>query len=233
MNTPYITYVTIIQMKPKLKLSTLLFPITMFLLSFWAWRIFENNLLVFFISLILTVLFFLIIEKQSNFFLNATFLLLLIAIILITIPGRLNQYIWEKSDLDIITITAQRSYYPAFGSAFHNKYFLAANKYQQGLMSAIDINYYFFASHPRERATIEDFEKFLPIFIPLLILGIIKLFKNIFSLVITIFVLALSPILDPRYYLGPVFIFPIFTAILAVGAKVLFDYADKKKGKYL
>lgn len=214
-------------------LSILLFPLSMFLLSFWGWRIFENNLLVFLMSLILTVLFFLIIEKKSNFFLNATFLLLLIAIILITIPGRLNQYIWEKSDLDIITITAQRSYYPAFGSAFHNKYFLAANKYQQGLMSAIDVNYYFFASHPRERATIDDFEKFLPIFIPLLILGMIKVFKNIFSLIILLFVLALSPILDPRYYLGPVFIFPIFTAILAVGAKVLFDYIRTKRRKYL
>ncbi len=213
----------------RLSLPTLIFPVCMFLLSFWGWRIFGNNLLVFFICLILTILFFLIIEKQSNRILNIVFLITLGWLILITIPGHLNQYVWEKSDLDIITITAQRSYYPApVGNVLHNKYFLAANKYQNDFMSVFDINYYFFASHPRERATIDDFEKYLPIFIPFLVLGMIKVFKNLFSLIIIFLVLALSPILDPRNYLGPVFIFPIFTAILAAGAKETFGWLRKK-----
>lgn len=210
-------------------ISWIIYPTNIFILSFWSGKIFENNLFIFSISFILAGLLFLIYLKRYNrTFVNATFIVTSIIVILAIFPQHLDKTLWEKSFLDTTEINTRRSYYSSsVGAIFQNKYMKLLNKYESRLSPLLDINFYFFASHPRERVGIDEFEKYSPLFIPFFIIGLIQVVKNKFLLISTLSVLIVAPLIDLDYVLGPVLLFPLFTAILAIGEERIVNNARK------
>ncbi len=205
------------------KISWVIYPFSAFVLSFWSWRIFENNLFIFFISFILTILFFLtLLNHSTNTLVKIVFLITFVIMTFSVFPKHLDKSLWEKSVLDTMQINTRRSFYPfPFGVVFQNKYAESLNKYENNFSTLLDINFYFFASHPRERVGIEEFEKYSPLFLPFLIFGLIKVVKNKFTLISVLLILTVAAFIDSKYILGPVLVFPIFTAILAIGEKTI------------
>lgn len=213
------------------KIAWILYPLISFVLSFWAWRILKYDTFVFFLSLISTVLFFLILRSQATkVAIKVIFLIILAGVTLLIIPKHLDKSLWENSSLDIMQINTRRSYYPPrMGAIFQNKISQSLIKYESNLLTLVDINFYFFGSHPRERAGVIEFEKYFPLFLPFLILGLFQVIKKKFSLICVLVVLILSALIDSNYILGPVVIFPIFTAVLATGEEKFFEFAKNYK----
>lgn len=58
----------------------------------------------------------------------------------------------SESDLITMTINRRRSYYPSSPVArfFENKLVFKAANFEKSIFGSLDINHYFFASHPRE-----------------------------------------------------------------------------------
>lgn len=86
---------------------------------------------------------------------------------------------------------------------------------QNNLSQLVDPNFYFFANHPRERAGINEFEKFPYLLIPFFIYGFYKLVRKkeyfflIFYLFLPLLVLSLIGLNNP---LGPFSLFPFILA---------------------
>jgi hypothetical protein len=152
--------------------------IAIFLLNFWTWKIFSSNFIIYLLTFIASLLLYMMIikEKSSKLVkpaLAGTFLLLLF----LDIPNNINYSIYDRSSLETITINTERSYYPSFiASFFANKINYTFLKYQENVFTLLDPNYYFFASHPRERGDYVNFEKFPFIFILLFFFGLTQIF---------------------------------------------------------
>lgn len=84
-------------------------------------------------------------------------------------------------------------------------------KLQNNLSQLVDPNFYFFANHPRERAGVNEFEKFPYLLIPFFIYGLYKLVKKreyLFFAVYLLFPLAVLSLIGLNNPLGPFSLFP-------------------------
>lgn len=95
---------------------------------------------------------------------------------------------------DIQQINTRRSYYPnqIVGKIFENKPGFFLDKYKENFFQGLDLNYYFFANHPRERIGIQEKEKIYWIWLPVFLIGLIWSLKNFILLPGLIFLGTLS-----------------------------------------
>lgn len=100
-------------------------------------------------------------------------------------------------------------------------------KLMDNLGEAVDLNYYFFTNHPRERAAIREFERFPYVYLPFFIYGLILCVdkKRINSLAILIGMLGILTLTGIGKDLGPVVIFPVIIFFIYEG---LWSLLDKK-----
>lgn len=151
-------------------------------------------------------------------------------------------------DLKIIKVDEQiqldqrnRYYSKDLGELFLNKYVLNyyqnynpyISKFQHNFFANLDPNLYFFASHPRERAGINEFEKFPSFYFLFFLLGIIYILQlQPKRLMLYFFVAALiGGLISPAFELGPILFFPLVTSLTTLGviySTILFKFCFKK-----
>lgn len=203
---------------------SVIYPSVIFVLSFWSWRIFENNLILFIQLLVLSVLFYIVlVEKMLRAKLQILTLLGVIVLSIVVVPRNIDKSIWQKSELDLVRINTDRSYYPVgIGRYFHNKIVDSVYKYKDNVFTLLDPNYYFFSTHPRELGNLNHFEKFPFVFIVFFIFGVYKIYlRRILFWGIPL--LLVSGLIDRNYNDGPVLLFPVMVAVIAVGLKFLIE----------
>lgn len=194
----------------------------------WWWVIIQRNilvgLLVFSLSLVVFVYFF---QSQSRI------LLLLLSILtailfFISIGEAFDESIFRNSALDIQQLNKRHEFYAnglgkvytnRISLTYFNKFNLPLSKLQSNFFGNLDLNLYFFASHPRERLGVEEFEKYLPIFLPFFLLGFLYIIYVPLSkiLIYLIAISLVSSVFSPNYNLGPVLFFPIINFMITIG----------------
>lgn len=106
------------------------------------------------------------------------------------------------------------------------KYFnLPLYKLQSNFFANLDPNLYFFASHPRERTGVEEFQKYLPVFLPFFVLGFISIiYKSSWKILTYVtFIAVISSIISPKYNLGPILFFPVINLLITTGVLISFQ----------
>lgn len=125
---------------------------------------------------------------------------------------------------EIFQINTRRSYYKNkfLGKILENKITLYFYKYQKNFFQGLDINYYFFANHPRERAGVKEYEKFPWVCLPVFLIGLFWQIKKKMFLLLFYFFSCLAIFsffnLDRFSYL----LFPFFVICFFFGFEKIF-----------
>lgn len=157
--------------------KSFLTTVVLFILIFfnnWFLTIFSGK--EYFKSLVL--IFIALLLRFSGKFNKIKYLILLIPFLTIYFNKGVSENIFELSQEEIFFINTRRSYYESkfSGKIFENKPLRFLYNYQKNLFQGIDLNYYFFGNHPRERVGIKEINKFSFLFLPFFLYG---LFLNI------------------------------------------------------
>lgn len=212
----------------------LLIQIFLIIIAPWSWRILKRDLLVatlIFSSSILIYLIFSAHKANKYIFL---FLLLSIIIFVLMFKNGFDQSIFVKSALDIqrynnrheyLARELDKAYKNRFSIFFYDRIYQPIYKIQRNIFSNLDLNLYFFASHPRERVGVEEFEKYPFILLPIFIGGLLYLLKKQTRTIFLYLVLItlLSSMISPKYELGPLLFFPFINLSLTLGSIWLFS----------
>jgi len=93
-------------------------------------------------------------------------------------PG--GNVIFNLDELEKYTINTRRLYYEniTLGRFYENKIFYIFRNYQKNFFQGLDLNYYFFGNHPRERAGIKEIKKISFIFLPLFLVGLYSFIRK-------------------------------------------------------
>lgn len=85
--------------------------------------------------------------------------------------------VFSFTNLETSTINLTRSFYPhqILGRGLENKGGVLLNRLGERLFESIDVNRFFFASHPRERGGVIEFEMFPFWLLPLFLLGMFNI----------------------------------------------------------
>ncbi|MFC1649230.1 hypothetical protein ACFL2C_00770 [Patescibacteria group bacterium] len=107
--------------------------------------------------------------------------------------------------------------------------YLAYYRIEENLFENLDPGNYFFAMAPRPRTGVDEFEKFLYIFLPFFVYGLYKLIRNNWEVVVltTLPFLALLSLVGNSNPLGAFTLLPIIAVAVAVGMKPLFQCKNR------
>lgn len=212
------------------------FVLHLFVIIFnpWWWLILQKNFwiasLIFALSFIVFCYFYL---NRSRFFL--TILLSVTGILIfISIKGGFDNTIFANSALEIQQYNKRHEFYAVdlgkiytnrFSLLFFKDYSLPLYKLQRNLFLNLDPNLYFFKSHPRERGGIDEFDKYLPVFLPFFLVGILYCIFVLFTRILIYFlpILIISSVISPSFYLGPILFFPIINLLITMGMALGFE----------
>lgn len=188
----------------------------------WTWEIYSFNLLLIIILLAASAsLYFSAIRKSNK--LLCIFCLFLIPILFIQWKTTKNAGLDYMSETDWSLFATRRSELSAVAPNLEkylgNKSEYIFYKFEQNLLRTMDLNLYFFGSHPRERSGIREFEKFSFLFLPLFIIGLLKLgatspWQLGISSLIPLLALAIIGQDNP---IGPFSLLPFLSVTIAVG----------------
>lgn len=190
--------------------------------SSWSWELFSFNKYLLLIICSSSILLYLSVIRSSKKILYI-FCLTLIPILIIQWKTTKNAGLNYMNATDE-QLFATRRYElsmvnPNLGRYLENKPLYIFHKFEQNLLRTMDLNLYFFGSHPRERSGIKEFEKFSFLFLPFFILGLLKLVKSSpwqLSISFLIPLLGLS-IIGQDNPVGPFSLFPFFSVIITIG----------------
>lgn len=198
-------------------------------LNFWIWRILEQNTPAAVVLILLTFLLFnLIIEKEEKIWIFCLILILFTLTSFMMIKSDFDKGFLSLTPEDQVKLNDRHFYYAKeLGILFLNSkvlnyyknYSLPVHKFESNLFSNLDPNLYFFASHPRERAGVNEYEKYSPIFLPFFILGILLMiyWGTIWATSYLIAVVLVSALISPNHQLGPILFFPLINICIALG----------------
>lgn len=194
----------------------------------WFWIMLQRNFLVCLLAVILTFL-------AANFFwcnksrkLIILIMILNILLFLIAIREAFDENIFRNSALDIQQYNRRHELLAqGLGKLYKNKFslFIYKNysfplaKLQSNYFANLDPNLYFFASHPRERLGVEEFNKFFPIFLPFFLIGLFYCIyiKKGKVLIYFLIISLVSMVVSPKYNLGPILFFPLISFMITAG----------------
>lgn len=209
--------------------------------NLWIWRIFKENFIVGILLIVLNLLLFkqVTTKVQKNQLLALTFIFLVISFIIL--KSGFDTSIFTISSEERIQQNARHGFYSVeLGHLFKNKISLQLYKHldrpiyklQRNFFYNLDPNLYFFASHPRERAGIGEFEKYSWILLPLFIVGLFLVIRNYLKVGIYLVSTAvISMFLTPTFYLGPILFFPLINIIVTLGLiYCLKNFKNKRRG---
>lgn len=197
--------------------------------SNWIKVIFENSIFPqFFFIIVFSVLLFFLEEVKSR--LKYLFLAFPLLVILLNIPAEKSVY--NFSNLEIYTINQRRTYYKgsAIAKFFENKGTRFLFNYQKNFFEGLDLNYYFFGTHPRERIEVKEIKKFSFLLLPLFLYGLYELVrgKKYLGLSYFVFSLSMASFFRPIDTFSFLF-FPFFVTTINVGfCKAFFKFLKSK-----
>ncbi|HUV71504.1 MAG TPA: hypothetical protein VMW25_00710 [Clostridia bacterium] len=196
-------------------------PLLIFIFSllgnYWIWSFWSKNKYWEFLLMIGISCLLVLFNARKG---PAKFLLLFLPLLVILLkPG--SKTIFYLNDLDIYSVNQRRSYYqnPLLGRFFENKLNRYVFNYEKNLFEGIDINYYFFATHPRERLGVDEIKKFPELVLPLFLIGLyfslkrkqlLSIFYFLSSLLIAAF---FSPIDTFSFFFFPFLVINIYFGI--------------------
>lgn len=192
----------------------------------WLWVIVRRDVLVGFLSFALSIFFLYFCFKNKK--LLIPIIVLTGVLVAISLKGAFDESIFRNSALDIQQLNRRHEYLAQglgkiytnrFSLSFFKDFSIPLIKIQKNFFSNLDINLYFFASHPRERAGVEEFNKYWPIFLPFFIAGILYvIYKRIKIILIYILIVSsVSAFISSYYNLGPILFFPVVNVIITLG----------------
>lgn len=203
--------------------------------NYWVWQLFSNNLDLGIILLVIELgLFILITKKNLKKVYTITLsvsVLLLLTISAFLLRGEFDQTLLTISPTETSILNQRHGYLiEGLGKIFPNKYIpyyklqeydMATGKYLQNIFYSLDPNLYFFRSHPREKAGIDEYNKYSPIVLPLFIAGVLFLTiyyrKYKFLILYSLLAILFTGFISPKYKLGPILMFPPVNIILYLG----------------
>jgi hypothetical protein len=197
-----------------------------FLGNYWLWRMVNSY---FILGLVGDLLAFLIFKFENDFNQKKRLIICLISLVFIGLFyfQEKPQFIFKLNDLEIYTINERRSYYPNnfLGRLLENKPVYIFSKWQKNIFESLDINNYFFASHPRERLGVFEYKKLPPIYLPVFLLGLFQLIKRKYFFIIWYSIGNVFAISAFKQVGESVFIlFPWFVFVLSDGFETMFTF---------
>lgn len=210
------------------------------LANFWIWRILNLNIPVGVLLIIISWLLYSSFLKNN--YPKATNLLLAIIFAFLSLwvlKTGFDRSITISSTEEIDRMNQRHGFYANdLGNLYQNRlsiyYYTNINpvifKIKRNFFYNLDPNLYFFASHPRERAEVGEFDKYPPFYLPLFIIGILSFIRKSITRVTAVYFIGtvvISTLIRPAYNLGPVLLFPVINVIIASG---LILFLQKVKG---
>lgn len=200
--------------------------------SFWFWKVITTSLLLTLILVALSNVIYIMNIKNGGKKLITFAVVLPLFAFFISLSQNIDSNILLETgvekDIQIkryryLAADLGKVYRNRLGVFWHKEIELPVRKYQSNLFQIMDLNSYFFASHPRERGGVEEFEKFSPFLLPFFVAGIaIFIFKNKFNFLFAIGMAVASAFVRPNYPLGPVLIFPVLLVSISLGIRYFF-----------
>ena len=163
-----------------LKNRIILIHLFVIILTPWWWIIIRRDLLSGLLVFILSFVVFQYFFKNKSRILLLLLLSLTAILFIISTEKAFDESILRVSALDIQQYNRRHEFYAnSLGKIYTNRlslayfkeYNLPLYKLQRNFFGNLDFNLYFFNSHPRERIGIEEFNKYLPIFLPFFLVG--------------------------------------------------------------
>lgn len=206
----------------------LLIHLLIIILNPWWLIIIQRNLLIGSVVFILSFLTFKFFWQTKSKKIFLTIFILTAILFLATIREAFDESLFRNSALDIQQYNRRHEFYAnGLGKLYKNRitltYFKDYNfpfsKLQRNFFGNLDINLYFFKSHPRERLGIEEFQKYSPILLPFFLIGIFYFIYTSLSkmLIYLVPVLLASSLFSFSYNLGPVLLFPVVNLMITAG----------------
>jgi len=210
--------------------------------NLWIWRAFSLNFIIGTLMLATSIFFHLTLSSSKISKISLLFLVLLLIFQWQT-TNKVSLTYLDNDEQRVQKMRLQE--YPPIHITFANKNIwipvahwfeernetIVAGRIANNFFQTIDINQYFFASHPRERVGVKEFEKF-PYFFLLPFLYGLALFLTKFSkkqfLVFLFLPLGLLSLVGYQNDLGPYSLFPFFVSTIFLGTKDLHDKFFKK-----
>lgn len=135
--------------------------------------------------------------------------------------------VFRLDNLEIYTINQRRTYYSnkTLARLMENKVCRYAFNYQKNFFEGLDLNYYFFGTHPRERVGVKEIKKFSFAFLPFFIYGAFVQLKSkrwysfVYFTLVLIVASFFSPIDAFSFLFLPFFAFNINIGLWAVLVK--------------
>jgi hypothetical protein len=202
----------------KIQKNDIIFSLTAFLLFFlnnWTREIIREKLYLYlFIALGILIFFFF---KKKIVFLS------LLIIFLLSLYSQ-KRLIWPLKNEEVLMINQRRSFYKNsfIAKSLENKANFVLTKYKKNLFQVLDPNYYFFASHPRERAGVNEIKKFPWVSLFLFLPGVYLLVKNkeslilFFSLSLVFLISFFEKIDQPSFFVCPFVVYAASYPILEI-----------------
>lgn len=171
-----------------------------------------------------TILFYSVIswfnKKLLTLFISIYFLL----VIYLFAMG-FDKDIWRNTPTESLALRQRYEYLATnlgkiyknrFAIFYHQKTSSALYKIQSNTFSNLDINLYFFASHPREREKVYEYEKYPFILWSFFLFGIYLSFKKLNKIIFSYLLISLSisAFIQQNFILGPILFFPFINVIL-------------------
>lgn len=198
------------------------------ILSGWFWKIITTDLLFGSLVILSTISVFILLSERVKRAYTIALLLICIVINTLFVIKGFDKSLFQQSILEKLSVNTKRSYYPYLvGNIFQNKLTLGVNKYEKNFFANLDINLYFFKSHPRERPGVEEFNKYPQIFIVFFFLGVIRFLKSKIMYCLLIVTVIIGGFLKQNYLLGPIIFFPIITSLISLGFYSLYIYCQR------
>lgn len=207
--------------------------------NYWIWKIVGQNIFIALLLLCLSISLFSVLTYDINR--RAVFLtaVLFIMVAVVSVKLGFNQQFWWEKPVSIALRNERHGLLseglgPLFTNrlvqiVYRNGYSLS-RQYQSNLAYNLSPNIFFFNNHPREYSGVDEYEKFLPLFLPLAILG--GLFLLITSFKKTVLYLAgaglISGLIAPGNIFGSILFFPIINAMMVFGVLIFLAKFYKK-----
>lgn len=194
----------------------------------WSWHIFKLNPLIFFILIIFNLLLLRITLKPAAGIVKLITVTLFLALLFYILQNGFDKSIWVMSPDQILKQNKRHIFYSAdLRKLYTNKislyYYTRLSEplagLQSNLFSNLDINLYFFSSHPRERAGKIEFEKYSFLVLPFFLIGTFSVIKKRYLSLKLYFLgaLSMSAFVSSNYSLGPILFFPLINVVVTLG----------------
>lgn len=203
------------------------------IISPWTSKLFAQvGHVVFMLILLLSCIIFFVNQRMSRNFLYIA-ITVNIVLLFLTLPQNIDSNIFNVSRVGKDVLIRRFDYYGKdlgilymnkLGMFYHYNVEPVVHKYGINLFANMDLNAYFFGSHPRELGLDNEFIKFSVLFLPLFIVGFFaSLVKKKEVVILFGANLILSALYSANYNSGPVLLYPYFVFFIVYGFRLCLE----------